>query len=279
MRKTALTVALAGLLALPAAAQGSITFGTTFSAPGASIDCGSCTAWSPSVPAANTLTSLTSPIRGVLTSYSVDGLPNQFWYPINLRVIAAFPNNTWVGLGASTPPVTPPTSGGLQTYPARVPVGAGQYIGLDAGRIQSALMVDGASFAYYTSQDIGPLPPNSPQQPTATIPGLGLGIQATVEPDADCDGFGDETQDENGTTNKTACLCPPDKATAVGTTGDDLLTGTRGRDVILGLSGDDRIKGLGGNDAICGHDGQDRLIGGKGSDVLDGGLHADKVTE
>jgi Ca2+-binding RTX toxin-like protein len=63
-----------------------------------------------------------------------------------------------------------------------------------------------------------------------------------------------------------AAECQGEKATIVGTHGDDVLTGTKRRDVIQAGVGNDVIRGRGGNDLICGHKGDDRIFGGEGND-------------
>lgn len=74
--------------------------------------------------------------------------------------------------------------------------------------------------------------------------------------------------------------CRGEKATIVGTPGDDTLEGTAGPDMIAGLGGNDEIRGGGGLDYLCGGDGiddlfgdaaRDSLVGGPGDDHLDGG--------
>lgn len=90
--------------------------------------------------------------------------------------------------------------------------------------------------------------------------------------------------------------CFGERATIVGSSGDDRIRGTAGDDVIVGLGGADEIRGLAGDDLICsgrggshglnafeeirggpGHDkirggsGSERIWGGDGDDVLYGG--------
>ena len=69
--------------------------------------------------------------------------------------------------------------------------------------------------------------------------------------------------------------CGGERATIVGTDGNDVLIGTDGHDVIHGLAGRDVIKGLEGNDVLCGGSGRDTLVGGPGDDVLVGGASDD----
>lgn len=87
-----------------------------------------------------------------------------------------------------------------------------------------------------------------------------------------------------------APTCFGERATIVGTDGEDTLEGTDDRDVIVGLGGIDEIVGRGGNDLICGGDNpllfypedddEPRLewvLGGSGDDRIDGGAGLDMV--
>ena len=76
-----------------------------------------------------------------------------------------------------------------------------------------------------------------------------------------------------------AVMCQGERATIVGTAGDNVLRGGPGRDVISGLAGQDRIFGLGGDDVLCGGDGADLLDGGAGDDRLDGGRGGVQLVE
>jgi Ca2+-binding RTX toxin-like protein len=71
--------------------------------------------------------------------------------------------------------------------------------------------------------------------------------------------------------------CRGQKATKVGTAGDDHISGTEGRDVIVGLGGHDLIESSGGSDIVCGGAGDDELYGGTGNDVLVGGAGDDSL--
>jgi len=71
--------------------------------------------------------------------------------------------------------------------------------------------------------------------------------------------------------------CNGQKATIVGTDGNDRLIGTPGRDVIVGGKGDDFIAGRGGNDLICGGSGNDVLRGGRGRDTILGNRGRDTI--
>jgi hypothetical protein len=124
------------------------------------------------------------------------------------------------------------------------------------------------------------------QTAPAFVISSGVLINADVEPDADRDGFGDETQDRCPADasaqglpcpvkNTTRQSCRGTAATITGTTGPDALRGTSGRDVIQALGGDDTVTGLGGKDLVCGGVGDDTLRGKAGRDTLIGGADSD----
>ena len=107
-------------------------------------------------------------------------------------------------------------------------------------------------------------------------------VQFVLEPDADGDSYGDETQDGCTGTSGTARGCPAVPCasiapTLVGTNASETIVGTAGNDVIVSLGGDDIIRGLGGDYIICGGDGNDKLKGGAGEDRLFGETGRDKL--
>lgn len=280
-------IALAGtataLLAAPASGGAAIQFGSNLSGGSpVGLGCGGepCTLWNAALLQQNTAGTLTAPSNGVITSYSLLTVPETDLAPIHLRVIRTGDNGlSWSGLGVSTPDVTPSNAGGLQTFPARVPVGAGDYIGLETpgGNFMPGLTTITAGLVFLLlGQALPSKPPPIPYTSFSDQGNTMLALRATLEPDADRDGFGDETQDRSRGP-KQPVACSPSRATIVGTTGPDVLVGTAGRDVILGLSGNDRISGLRGPDVICAQDGADLLRGGAGRDLLVGGPGADRV--
>ena len=81
----------------------------------------------------------------------------------------------------------------------------------------------------------------------------------------------------SATAQQPAPQCLAERATIVGTPGNDTLTGTAAGDVIHGVAGNDTIDGGAGNDTICGGDGDDTLLGNEESDGLVGGLGNDRL--
>jgi Ca2+-binding RTX toxin-like protein len=141
-----------------------------------------------------------------------------------------------------------------------------------------------------------------------------LPISSVLEPDADKDGFGDESQDGCPTNASTQGQCPPPPSCPVGTSpgvtcqtvagvttirgtaGSDRIIGTAGRDVVLCGDGADTVTtgagndevrcGAGadtidagvGNDVVLGELGNDKLLGGPGADRLLGGDDQDRLS-
>ncbi|MEO7198230.1 MAG: calcium-binding protein, partial [Solirubrobacterales bacterium] len=203
---------------------------------------------------------------------------------VTLRVFAGNTNVvTPVGESATVTvtPVTPPP------FKTRIPVAGGERLGYSFQTDNSSNCVSTSTAAagdVAVAAVSGPLgqaePSGSPQ--TNTL----MNVSATLEPDADRDGFGDETQDGCPSSAQTAgaCATPPSlsvcagrKATIVGTEGGDRLRGTFGADVIAAGGGADIVIGRGGRDVICGGSGMDELKGGTGRDKLIGDEDKDKL--
>jgi hypothetical protein len=133
---------------------------------------------------------------GVITSWSFQASaspPPQLKFKVARQVAG----NDFRIVGEEGPHA--PTAGVLNTYPAQIAVQAGDVIGLFFDGIGHGTR----SASGYTIRYVGG---DQPPGTTATFGGLSTGFQldvsAILEPDADNDGFGDETQD----------ACPADPA-------------------------------------------------------------------
>jgi hypothetical protein len=150
----------------------------------------------------------TATAPGVITAWTVrhsntSGSPTS----ISLRVLRFVSGSTYLGIRSGNPSVFP-TGSATVTFGARVPISAGDQIGTDE---------DGSAI-----HDCGPPgsqsarwnPPLADGEQRATggngLTGGGCEpqIQASVEPDADGDGFGDETQDGCPTNPLVQSTCP-----------------------------------------------------------------------
>jgi hypothetical protein len=128
-----------------------------------------------------------APFAGVITSWSFQAPAS----PPQLKFKVARPagGNDFTIVGEEGPRT--PSASSLNTYPARIAVQAGDVIGFSnftSGACERAVP------GYTLHRIIGDVPPGT----TATfnpLSGLQLDVSATLEPDCDSDGFGDETQD------------------------------------------------------------------------------------
>jgi hypothetical protein len=183
-----LSVAAGALaLALPASTSAATEIGATFD-PGTS-SCGNFLLQSVS-PAAD---SYAVPAAGVITSWSYQASAEAG--QLKLKVADPEGGNVFTVVGESA--VETAVANRLNTFPTRIPVGALDVIGLTPVTVGLPCirgMATGYSYsAYVMSPDVPPGQTASFNPPVANVQ---ADIAAVVEPDADGDGFGDETQDE-----------------------------------------------------------------------------------
>jgi hypothetical protein len=211
------------------------------------------------------------PFDGVITSWSflAGGI-----VPSPLKLMVGTVGATSLTITGESAFATP-AANQLNTFSTGVKARAGAVIGFyfpsPGDLAQCAVKRPGSGYINVLAR--GNIPPGETGSPI-TGEANHLDISATLEPDCDKDGLGDETQD--GDTSS----CPPchgQRATMVGTPRNDVLSGAAGRDVIVGLGGNDKLSGLAGNDVICGGPGKDTLNGGKGNDKLYGGAGKDTL--
>jgi Ca2+-binding RTX toxin-like protein len=156
------------------------------------------------------------------------------------------------------------------TFPTRIPVKGGEWLGFaSSGEADGCVYettdagFDQMGLAHGGSGTVGK------PEAASLLDNRRLNVSAVLEPDANGDGFGDESQ--------TAPKCGGQAATITSTADDETVRGTRKDDVIVALGGDDVVLGLAGDDVICGGKGTDVLRGQGGSDVLIGGAGRDKL--
>lgn len=205
---------------------------------------------------------------GAFSILSGDGPPN-----FDARTSPLLPSVVWQdGQGAAVRTFKPlPDANGRARG---VPVAAGERLAYRTLVGNSPGITDitapGAQYVYFLGSHVVDAQFYVPE-----LPDRELMVQMLIEPDADADGYGDETQDPCPITVGVACAPPCQQATHVGTAGNDVMVGTAGNDVIDAGAGTDTVLGLGGDDTVCGGDGNDKLKGGAGNDLLIGGTGAD----
>jgi hypothetical protein len=172
-----------------------VTIGSNLTASGTETSaCGSsqaCTyAQVAPLPSGDTATGgLTSPIDGVVTRWRIKS--GSAGNPVSLRILRPTGAGAFTAVGTSG---TEATVADTAQFNAQLPIKAGDYLGID--NANSALIfapTAGASIYRWAP----PLGNGSNRVADGTLGTLELMVQADVEPDADCDGLGDETQDTN----------------------------------------------------------------------------------
>jgi hypothetical protein len=218
--------ALGALLILPAAVQAATNFGSRLNHdPANSGECeplGPCTIVSfihPSDPNGDPYSG-GAPVGGVITKFRIRayvvGEPAQVTFGV-ADISLPDPNDQTTALASAAgrgPTVTLPVNEELEEAPiqefgSRVPVKKGQHLAIDASEsLQATVNDSGDKFSYVFSP---PLVQGSGARGSLEPTGELL-VAATIEPDADGDGFGDETQDKCPTqaTTQGACdVTPP----------------------------------------------------------------------
>ncbi len=180
-------VALGGVLVAPACALGATTLGETFTPTG------NCAAEQPVLiqttsPPGGAV--YAAPAPGVITSWSVMAPAATEQMAFKVARSAGGGNYTIVGESDAEQL----TAAQLNTHPARIPVVAGDMIGVAPQNLCSRTTM-GAAASYHNSN-----PSTGSTFPYTALPNVQLDVSASLEPDADGDGYGDETQD----------LCPSD---------------------------------------------------------------------
>ena len=145
-----------------------------------------------------------SPITGVITSWSTSAGVGAHL----LRMLVVTPSTTTVGawtIVAKTA-MTPLAPSTVNTFPVRLPIKAGQQLGVDVPDNTGAFC-GLVGVAGDTLQFSGPTDTDVATEFLPTNPGTGFRVNASavVEPDVDNDGFGDVSQD----------LCPQSAATQI----------------------------------------------------------------
>jgi hypothetical protein len=207
------TALSAGALALvaPAMASAAVTIGANLSnTPHSQNTCSGptpgTTASCDLVPLSEGNVNQVAPTDGVITRWRVVGGSG----PMKLRVVRPQADGSYLFVSSS--PLETPATTGLETFNTRQAVQAGDYIGLELESASATLGVDqenqaplGTSAAPFA----GPIADGATGKPEMVAQQARGYLNADVEPDADHDGFGDETQDQCPTNATVQGPCPP----------------------------------------------------------------------
>jgi hypothetical protein len=189
--RIALALALMGLIAA-SPARADVTIGSTLTATPSAETCGGCTF-------AQTSGVTTASERGVITRWRIKA--GAAGASARLQVIHR--DSGAASEVTSSPVVSPPV--GTTVYPTRLPIALGDGIALAT--------TEGSFFAGGGTADVF-IPALTATPAVATESrAIEVLVNADIEPDADGDGFGDETQDECPTDASTQGDCAPPNTT------------------------------------------------------------------
>ena len=151
---------------------------------------------------------LSIPSAGVITSWSVSVIPYPGGISEKAKVFrpTGIPN-TFTAVGEST---MQPIVGGLNTFATRIPVQAGDRLGVTSN-FEAIWCGEGEEGGEESPNVFGAYPSDVPIGGNATFeewPYGQVAVAGTLEADADGDGFGDETQDKCPTDASTQGDCP-----------------------------------------------------------------------
>jgi hypothetical protein len=198
-------------LSLPAAASGAVTLGSDLATePDGTTSCSSsmsdrgCLAVDDILPG----DPLVAPSDGVIVRWRVRLGGGTSAQQIRIRTMSRVDADQFTAI-ATGDLEDIPAGAGLYTFPARLPISRGDQVGLEADSgtaIEWRAPLLGARAFEYGS----PPPADGADTPAPTFVDLDQEhtFNADVEPDADGDGFGDETQDECPTDPGTQGPCP-----------------------------------------------------------------------
>lgn len=149
------------------------------------------------------------PVAGVITKWGVNVIPYPGGISEKLKVLRPAGGNNFTTVGEST---MQPIVSGQNTFDTRIPVQVGDHLGGN-----SPLGVIYCATGTTPADLIGATPGDTGGGSTAAYPPAAEGVlalSATIEPDADNDGFGDETQDKCPQNASFQVPCPVVKLSA-----------------------------------------------------------------
>ena len=197
-------------LVVPASAGAATTIGQAAPLDATLRDCGVTSLRVQHNPA------YTIPSAGVLTAWSTTG--NGISHRLELKVVRGNPpaSQNWLVTGTSS--IESFTEATVHTFATRIPVVAGDEVALyvpdaAAGTPCAFGTASALDSFFYGSTDIADPAVGTSAMTSAEDFSYRLNVAARLEPDADGDGYGDETQDGCPTSSAThgSCPLPPDK--------------------------------------------------------------------
>jgi hypothetical protein len=190
-----------GAVALPASASAGVTIGAT--GGNGTAECPPDFTWAQDSTAVGSPSYIVPPSGGVITSWSHDRGPALATAQLRLKVFRKTASNTYLTVGQSDFETL--AAAGVNTFATRVEVEDGDILGFRLTAAPISCRRSGSTGDVAVASGPGqPDPPIGSSVSFGTVGAFLLNFAATVEPDCDHDGFGDESQD----TDLSACRPP-----------------------------------------------------------------------
>jgi hypothetical protein len=193
------SAAAVAAIAAPSEARAAVTIGEDTST--ASTDSFGCNS-DPAVVCtygqfAHPTSSVAAPFDGVVVGWRVRGSSGAGQFA--LRILRPAGTGSWTGAGTSDPETV--TSGTENVFETQLPIKQGDNIGVNVPGGNP--ITPTIEYRQLTGAQLGVWVPaladGETSPPGTPVDNLTLVLNADIEPDVDCDGFGDETQDPSVT--------------------------------------------------------------------------------
>ncbi len=147
-----------------------------------------------------------APVSGVITKMKVNLVSAAPAFPVSLKVLRQVSSNSVLIVGEANGNV----AGGSSSIDARIPVQAGDRLGFFSPSSFGAVVCEeGSGSSILGIYEGGGSPGSTVPFGSGPVPNTRVPLFASIEPDADNDGFGDETQDACPQSAAVQVACPP----------------------------------------------------------------------
>jgi hypothetical protein len=215
-RRTLLLLALSACAlaaAVPAGASASATLGSSLTFNGSGVSFSPCYPLCTLIPTGDVDNPVQSPISGVIVRWGTSP-SDADTTTARLRVLHAVSTGPFIWVGDRTGPTEvftiPSHTNIFFDLKPGLPISQDDYIGMDTNSASGDVTTLRPSTGSYHDFFQSPLADGAAgQAASGSTANEAVYLQATVEPDADGDGFGDETQDKCPGVSAPIDGCPP----------------------------------------------------------------------
>jgi len=158
------------------------------------------------ISASNNPLPTAAPVAGVITKMKVNLVPAAPAFPVSLKALRQIGPETVLVVGEANGTVV----GGQTTIAAQIPVNAGDRVGFySPSEFGAVICEEEGGTGVLGAYEGGGSPGATVNFVSIPVSGARVPVSAVIEPDADNDGFGDETQDACPQSAAFQVACPP----------------------------------------------------------------------